>query len=176
MTLAFFKFWNIGRSTFARSKFWPPPMRPHGRFAHCSCKNAAWTLDLGLSEVDGSCCIFTLAVRQPPVLASCIEIYYSLDFIEMVTFLACNASIKLPILNPSRVRGRLLRYSLGSKLLPVKNYCCLSFCLFILNPSRVRGRLLRYSLGSNLLPLKNYFSLSFCLFLPRGASKSKIKN
>ena len=30
-------------------------MRPHGRFAHCSCKNA---------------------VRQPPVLASCIEIYY----------------------------------------------------------------------------------------------------
>ena len=35
-------------------------MRPHGRFAHCSCKNA---------------------VRQPPVLASCIEIYYfaSLD-------------------------------------------------------------------------------------------------
>ena len=30
-------------------------MRPHRRFAHCSCKNA---------------------VRQPPVLASCIEIYY----------------------------------------------------------------------------------------------------
>ena len=30
-------------------------MRPHGRFAYC---------------------IFTLAVRQPPVLASCIEIYY----------------------------------------------------------------------------------------------------
>ena len=30
-------------------------MRPHGRFAHCSCKNA---------------------VRQPPVLASYIEIYY----------------------------------------------------------------------------------------------------
>ena len=30
-------------------------MRPHGRFAHCSCKNA---------------------VRQPPVLASWIEIYY----------------------------------------------------------------------------------------------------
>ena len=24
----------------------------------------------------GSCCIFTLAVRQPPVLASCIGIYY----------------------------------------------------------------------------------------------------
>ena len=34
-----------------------------------SCKNAALIL------VD-SCCIFTLAVRQPPVLASCIEIYY----------------------------------------------------------------------------------------------------
>ena len=33
-------------------------LRPHGRFAHCSCKHAA------------------LAVRQPPVLASCIEIYY----------------------------------------------------------------------------------------------------
>ena len=32
-------------------------MRPHGRFTHCSCKNA---------------------VRQPPLLASCIEIYYSL--------------------------------------------------------------------------------------------------
>ena len=30
-------------------------MKPHGRFAHC---------------------IFILAVRQPPVLASCIEIYY----------------------------------------------------------------------------------------------------
>ena len=52
-------------------------MRPHGRFAHCSCKNAALTLDLGLSvSAAGSCCIFTLAVRQPPVLASCIEIYY----------------------------------------------------------------------------------------------------
>ena len=35
------------------------------------------TLDLGLSaSAAGSCCIFTLAVRQPPVLASCIEIYY----------------------------------------------------------------------------------------------------
>ena len=32
-------------------------MRIHGRFANCSCKNA---------------------VRQPPVLASCIEIYYFL--------------------------------------------------------------------------------------------------
>ena len=29
------------------------------------------------ASVAGSCCIFTLAVRQPPVLASCIEIYYS---------------------------------------------------------------------------------------------------
>ena len=37
----------------------------------------ALTLDLGLSAAAaGSCCIFTLAVRQPPVLASCIEIYY----------------------------------------------------------------------------------------------------
>ena len=52
-------------------------MRPHGRFAHCSCKNSALSLDLGLSaSAAGSCCIFTLAVRQPPVLASCIEIYY----------------------------------------------------------------------------------------------------
>ena len=39
--------------------------------------NAALTLDLGLSaSAAGSCYIFTLAVRQPPVLASCIEIYY----------------------------------------------------------------------------------------------------
>ena len=31
-------------------------IRPHGRFAHCSCKNAAWTLDLGLSaSAAGSC-------------------------------------------------------------------------------------------------------------------------
>ena len=51
-------------------------MRPHRRFVHCSCKNAALTLDFGLSvSAAGSCCIFTLAVRQPPVLASCIEIY-----------------------------------------------------------------------------------------------------
>ena len=48
-------------------------MRPHGRFAHCSCKNA---------------------VRQPPVLASCIEIYYcriltisSIDFWVLVILL-----------------------------------------------------------------------------------------
>ena len=33
-------------------------IRPHGRFTH------------------HSCCIFTLAMRQPLVLASCIEIYY----------------------------------------------------------------------------------------------------
>ena len=52
-------------------------MRPHSRFAHCSCKNAALTLDLGLSaSAADSCCIFTLTVRQPSVLASCIEIYY----------------------------------------------------------------------------------------------------
>ena len=52
-------------------------IRPHRRFAHCSCKNAALTLDLGLSaSVAGSCCIFTLTVRQPPILATCIEIYY----------------------------------------------------------------------------------------------------
>ena len=31
-------------------------MRPHGRFAHCSCKNAAFTLDLGLlASAAGSC-------------------------------------------------------------------------------------------------------------------------
>ena len=53
-------------------------MRPHGRFAHCSCQNAALTLDLGLSASAGSSCNFTLEVRQPPVLASCIEIYYYL--------------------------------------------------------------------------------------------------
>ena len=42
-------------------------------------KNAALTFDLGLSaSAASSCCIFTLAVRQPPVLASCIEIYYLL--------------------------------------------------------------------------------------------------
>ena len=46
---------------------------------HCiwsfTCKNAALTLDLGLSaSAAGSCCVFTLAVRQPPVLASYIEI------------------------------------------------------------------------------------------------------
>ena len=52
-------------------------MRPHGRFAHCSCKNSAWTRGRGRqAEVEGSCWIFTLAVRQPPVLPSCIEIYY----------------------------------------------------------------------------------------------------
>ena len=53
-------------------------MRPQGRFAHCSCKNVAWTRGRGRrqAEVEGECCIFTLAVRQPPVLASCIEIYY----------------------------------------------------------------------------------------------------
>ena len=34
-------------------------MRPHERYAHCKCKNA---------------------VRQPPVLASCIELYYFLIF------------------------------------------------------------------------------------------------
>ena len=51
---------------------------PHERFAHCPCKNATLTLDLSLSgSAAGSCCIFALAVRQPPVLASGIEIYYS---------------------------------------------------------------------------------------------------
>ena len=52
-------------------------IRPHVRFAHCSCRNSALTVDLGLSaSAAGSCCIFTLAVRQLLVLASCIEIYY----------------------------------------------------------------------------------------------------
>ena len=53
-------------------------MRPHGRFAHCSCKNAALTLDFDLStSAAGSRCIFTLGGRQSTVLASRIEIYYS---------------------------------------------------------------------------------------------------
>ena len=65
-------------------------MRPHGRFAHCSCKNAALTLDLGLSaSAAGSCCIFTLGVRQPPVLVSCIEIYYCMDVPLLVQILKC---------------------------------------------------------------------------------------
>ena len=52
-------------------------MRLHGRFAQCSCKNAAGTCGRGRqAEVEGKCCIFILAVRQPPVLASSIEIYY----------------------------------------------------------------------------------------------------
>ena len=53
-------------------------MRPHRRFAHCSwAKNPALNLDSVLSaSAAGSRSIFTLAVRQPPVLASCIEIYY----------------------------------------------------------------------------------------------------
>ena len=53
-------------------------MRPHGRFAHCSCKNVALTLT-------GSCCIFTLAVRQPPALASRIGIYY-FSILSVVVF------------------------------------------------------------------------------------------
>ena len=52
-------------------------MRPHGRFAYWSCEKAALTLKLGLAaSVAGSYCIFTLAVREPPALASCIQIYY----------------------------------------------------------------------------------------------------
>ena len=39
-------------------------MRSHGRFAHCSCKNA---------------------VRQPSILASCIEIYYYYIVLESTT-------------------------------------------------------------------------------------------
>ena len=65
-------------------------MRPHRRFAHCSCKNLALTLVFGLSaSAAGSCCIFTLAVRQSPVLASCIEIYYfftTLTFFQLTIF------------------------------------------------------------------------------------------
>ena len=71
------KRWAISSSHEFVKKNMVRYMRPHGRFAHCSCKNAALTFDLGLSaSASGSCCIFTLAVRQPPVLASCIEIYY----------------------------------------------------------------------------------------------------
>ena len=45
-------------------------------FGKINSKTKIHTLDLGLSASDaGSCCIFTLAVRQPP---SCIEIYYFL--------------------------------------------------------------------------------------------------
>ena len=65
-------------------------MRPHGRFAHCSCKNAALTRGRGRqAEVAGSSCIFTLAVHHPPVLASCIEIYYF--FIHAYKTLVCES-------------------------------------------------------------------------------------
>ena len=60
-------------------------MRPHERFAHCSCKKIGWTRGQGRqAEVEGECCIFTLAVRQPPVLASRIEIYYFITQIQFV--------------------------------------------------------------------------------------------
>ena len=40
----------------------------NGRLAHCKCKNAALTLDLGLSaSAARSCCIFTRAVSESPV-------------------------------------------------------------------------------------------------------------
>ena len=48
-------------------------MRPHGPFAHCSCKNT---------------------VRQPPVLASCIKIYYF--FIRVSTYTAIAFYISSP--------------------------------------------------------------------------------
>ena len=58
-------------------------MRPQWRFAHCSCKNSERTRGRGWqAKIEGKCCIFTLAVPQPPVLASCIEMYY------------CNAVLK----------------------------------------------------------------------------------
>ena len=44
--------------------------------AYWSCEKAALTLNLGLAaSAADSNCIFTLAVHEPPVLASCIEIY-----------------------------------------------------------------------------------------------------
>ena len=40
-------------------------MRPHGRFAHCSCENAALILSLGLStSTAGLCCIPTRSARS----------------------------------------------------------------------------------------------------------------
>ena len=60
-----FEFRDLGHSDFLSFKVLAPT------------QNAALTLDLGLSaSAAGLCYIFTLAVRQPPVLASCIEIYY----------------------------------------------------------------------------------------------------
>ena len=67
---------NLGSHEFVKKNM-VRYKRRHGRFAYCSCKNAALTLDLGQSaSAAGSCCISIIAVRQPPVLASCIEIYY----------------------------------------------------------------------------------------------------
>ena len=101
-------------------------MRPHGRFAHCSCKNAALTLDLGL-------CIFTLAVRQPPVLASCVEIYY---FFQTTRLRTVDRQRKWPLPAPVRKIMALKRkkmalgcqvfhYSIkSSKLSPWLYRCC----------------------------------------------------
>ena len=55
------------------------------------------TLELGLSaSAADSCCIFTLAVRQRPVSASCIEIYYFQS--ELSHFVTKNSK-KLFVLN-----------------------------------------------------------------------------
>ena len=83
-------------------------MRPHGLFAHCSCKNARLTLDLGLSaSAAGSCCIFTLAVRQPPVLASCIETYYFFTHACKILIYALFTDTDLPSISASRPRPRV---------------------------------------------------------------------
>ena len=65
--------------------------------------------------------------------------FFSHDFVEMATFLACNSSAKLRILNQCQMRmRRLFDYSLGVFfLLPVK---AITSCLF---PCSYRGMLPR---------------------------------
>ena len=76
-------FYTQGPFFCARGPLFCALVREEAIFAVCKrCANEGFAcmckvLDLGLSASGaGSCCFFTLAVRQPPVLASCIEIYY----------------------------------------------------------------------------------------------------
>ena len=88
-----------------------------------------------------------------------IETIFSLDFVEMAAFIACNASAKLPILNQCRVRVcRLDHYSRGS------NGSYYSLCLSLFLSKGARKQKIIVAVINVVINLYQYFCFEIFFF------------
>ena len=104
---------------------------------------------------------YNLTVPCERFIKKFIDIYCIFsEFVEMTTFLACNASIKLPILNQCRVRmRRLLYYSQPFSMFLTRDAKIVSHWLIGLSVFVINIWILKYFFSK--IGFQNFFSIIF---------------